>query len=175
MANKIRACGLSLFLAGMVVLFFGGAVFLWLPLYLLFLLYLLSEYYILLGGVFAWLNTLKDLGGLEETRTLRNLIAVDARLVLVFSILGGWILLIHLCDQSVGNPDCWYYSINSGATYIRLLLTGFIIHSIHTLLMYERVVGIKFIKYPPLCHIVKKCIGRLKEVKWYAKNKSCSD
>ena len=167
MVSKIKKNGLSIFLATVVLIIFGGAAVVQLPVFILGLVYLVSEYYILLGGLFSWLGDLTDSDGFEETGVVYNLLAVDARLVLIFTILGIMVLVTGECAENTTVAI-----LTNCATCLRLLLLGFIIHAIHTVVIYERVVGVRFIKYPPFCLLVKKIIVRLKEVRWYEQNKS---
>lgn len=160
---KGREIVLQIFLTVLVVTFAAFALWASVWLYAVVLCYLASEYFILLGGAMLWLNKLRETMRFEESGILRNIIATDARLVLIFVVLGLWIL-IGVEGFHGYRPWKEYDSIPVPDLILltRLLLLGFVIHAIHSILMYERMIGTRFTHYPPLCRLIRSAILHIK-------------
>jgi hypothetical protein len=127
--------------------------------YLLGMLYIGGEYFILLGGTLFWLNKRKE-EHFEETGTLRNIIGVTARTLFACGVGVMWVL--STMETTYGSYVVFRYWVQDdhflASVIIRFLYFSMLIQAIHELVMYERLMGILVVRYPFLCRIIKNAV-----------------
>ena len=148
-------------------------------LYTTFVLALLYDYFVLLGGNLYWLNRIIDDKDFHGTGIYRRMLAVDAKMIIIAIVTGLWLLFVsesHLYVESCHNMhhltlSGWINQIrifgidlSQGLPlfvytfFIKMFMLGQLTHSIHHIIINEKLTGMKFSGYAPLTMGVQKLI-----------------
>lgn len=139
---------------------------------------LLYDYFVLLGGNLYWLNRIIDDKDFHGTGIYRRMLAVDAKMIVIAIISGLWILFLSdsmLSEYGDAHRHISIYEYltlmqnnSANITYgipiffytviIKLFMMGQLIHSIHHIIINEKLTGMKFSGYAPITMSVKKLI-----------------
>lgn len=150
--------------------------------YLLLVLVLLYEYFVFLGGFLNWLNIRKE-SIFEGTSSVRRILSSDAKFLL-FSMILIFSLVINktietssstdtIFQKFVFNSPCFYMlfiehdikyiNINDiGCFACKLMFILYIIQSIHSLIIYEKLTGISFTKKPFILRKTSQLLNKIK-------------
>jgi len=147
----------------MFMMLLTGVIVVYAPvwLYCVFMMYIGAEYMTLAGGYLFWLNRRKE-DYYEETSVLYSIVITDTRLILMCSVIDMYNLLVIQPELCVNFSNSVFISV----LIDRLLLSALVIHAIHAILMYERLSGVEFGLYMPLCKAIKKIMTRIRGIKY---------
>ncbi len=180
----MKALKINLFIISMALSFFCIALFAPLFLFAIVILLLLYDYFVLLGGNLYWLNRIIDDKDFHGTGIYRRMLAVDAKMILI-AILSG-LLILFFTDRHISNINDLNIIVQHHISvfdymktikeygeiynftkvfplfiltfFIKMFMFGQLTHSIHHIIINEKLTGMKFSGYAPLTTAVQKYI-----------------
>ncbi len=174
--NKLK---INLFIFTIATTFMAISLFAPMMIYSALVLALLYDYFVLLGGNIYWLNRIIDDKDFHGTGIYRRMLAVDAKMIIIAVMSGLWILFLteghvkYTIEYPFHHISVWEYiklmstndiSFNNNMPlffytfFIKMFLLGQLTHSIHHIIINERLTGMRFSGYAPVTMFIKKII-----------------
>lgn len=174
--EKMRATKLSFIIASLSLIFILISLFSNSFVFTLIVLGLLYDYFVLLGGNLHWLNRILDDKGFHGTGIYRRMLAADAKMIII-AVFSGLVLINfndsqtdhYQCSQQ--NIDIWEFisvvikgnfRVENGLPLfvyifmIKMYIMGQLTHSIHHIIINEKLTGMRFTGYIPITSTIKR-------------------
>lgn len=166
----------------LLLVFLGIALFANKYIFTLVVLILLYDYFILIGGNLHWLNRIIDDDDYSGTGVYRRMLSADAKMIILGTFTGLWLVFLNdyqlYLIEDIGGYSQYHMTVfdffkavyNKTFTlneeipliiyifFIKASVLGQIIHSIHHILINEKLAGMKFTGYIPLTSVIRKIV-----------------
>jgi hypothetical protein len=177
--ERMRAVKLTFIIMTLSLLFVLVGLFSNQFIFTLVVLGLLYDYFVLLGGNLFWLNRILDDKGFHGTGIYRRMLAADAKMIII-AVFSGLVLIyfddsqssvLHSNSCSQHAMDVWEFVLSvirgdfhteKGLPFfiyifmIKMYILGQLTHSIHHIIINEKLTGMRFTGYIPITSTIKR-------------------